>query len=122
MSSVGDPHFSIRINGTTVGYYRSSRGVRQGCPQSPYLFTIVMKFFSVMITACARTSLIPTPYVRGDFSVSHLMFADDLIVFSKANPIAADNLRSFLEHFRRFSGLAVNWSKSSIFFSNSFGR
>ena len=82
------------------------------------LFIIVMEFFSVIMTACTRTTLIPTLYVQGDFSVSHLMFIDDLIVFSKANPIATYNHRNFLEHFRRFSRLLVSRSKSSIFFSD----
>lgn len=46
------------------------------------------------------------------------MFTDDLIVFSGASTYAATNLKHFLDHFRRFTALGVNWAKNSIFFAN----
>ena len=46
------------------------------------------------------------------------MFADDLIVFSRANTFATANLKHFLDHFKMFTGLGVNWAKSAIFFAN----
>lgn len=50
--------------------------------------------------------------------ISHIMFADDLIVFSKGTPLAAANRHALLNHFSWFSGLGVNWAKSSVFFFN----
>lgn len=50
--------------------------------------------------------------------ISHIMFADDLIVFSKGTPLAAANLHALLNHFSWFSGLGVNWAKSFVFFSD----
>lgn len=65
------------------------------------VFTITFSFYHcdgvlfLMMTAYASSSLIPTPYKRPGVSVSQLMFADDLVVFSIATSYAAYNLQIF---------------------------
>lgn len=81
-------------------------------------FTLVMEFFSAMMNSCADFMLIPTPHTRSCMAISHLMFADDLVVPSKCSATTAYNLKMFLDNYQKFSGLALNWRKSSIFFSN----
>ncbi|MFX5245330.1 hypothetical protein ABTD35_21360, partial [Acinetobacter baumannii] len=71
-----------------------------------------------MMDNYAASHLIPSPFVKPTITISHLMFADDLIVFSKASLLAAANLKHFLEQFKRFTGLGVNWSKSALFLAN----
>lgn len=115
---VTEAQFSILVNGSFESYFEGTRGLRQGCPPSPFLFTIVMEFFSLMMDRYAASHMIPSPFVKGNIIVSHLMFADYLIVFSKASPSAAANLKHFLENFKIFTGLGVNWSKSALFFAN----
>lgn len=94
-------------------------GLQQDCPLSPFLFTIVMEFFSAVLTTCANSMLVSTPFRKRDFSVSHLLFfADDVIIFSQSTPLVARNLKAFLDNFYKFSGLSISWQKSTIFFSN----
>ena len=41
--------FSININGELVGFFSSSRGLRQGDLLSSYLFVIIMELLSMML-------------------------------------------------------------------------
>lgn len=40
------PSFSVQFNGELGGYFQSSRGLRQGCSLSPYLFVLCMNVIS----------------------------------------------------------------------------
>lgn len=82
------------------------------------LIYLVMEFFSVVLIECDKNGLIPTPFVKGELAISHLIFADDVLIFAFALVEAAGNLRRFFHDFSVHSGLATNCSKSSLFFSN----
>jgi hypothetical protein len=51
--------------------------------------------------------------------VSHLLFADDLILFAKATSAEAVILHSYLDKYCSWYGQAINCSKSSIHFSKN---
>ena len=77
--------FSVLINGSPAGFFGSSRGLRQGDPLSPLLFLLVMKVRSRLLKMTEEGGFLrgfqASPNVRGGLHISHLLFADDTILF-----------------------------------------
>uniref|UniRef100_A0A2N9I4J4 Reverse transcriptase domain-containing protein n=1 Tax=Fagus sylvatica TaxID=28930 RepID=A0A2N9I4J4_FAGSY len=110
--------FSIMVNGSPSGFFGSSRGIRQGDPLSPLLFLLVMEVLSRMLCRTEEAGLIrgfqAGNSVQGGLSVSHLLFADDTIVFCDADPEQLLHLRMVLSCFEAVTGLGVNMGKSEL--------
>ena len=110
--------FSVLINGSPSGYFRSSRGLRQGDPLSPYLFVIGMEALSCLLKRAVEGNFISGCRFGGrdggEIVVSHLLYADDTIIFCEANPEQLMYLRWILMWFEAFSGLKINLNKSEI--------
>ena len=54
---------------------------------------------------------------RGCPKITHLFFADDSLLFCKANSEECEKLKEILEKYKAASGQKVNSDKSSIYFS-----
>ena len=81
-----------------------------------------MEFFSAGIFACVANGMIPSPFRKESSLISHLIFADDVVIFTKANTISAGNNKRFLEDFKFHTGLGINCEKSTVLFSNCDDR
>lgn len=69
------------MNGELAGFFNSKKGLRQGGSLSPYLFVICMNVLSRMIDQAALDRRIGYhPKCKG-LEITHLCFADDLMVF-----------------------------------------
>ncbi|KAJ9555234.1 hypothetical protein OSB04_009848 [Centaurea solstitialis] len=112
--------FSLAINGESVGFFKGARGLRQGDPISPYLFTIVMKGFNMALKHCIQQANTLFGFHDGchPLGISHLCFADDLFVFTRGDIASVDVLKRALELFRGWSGMVPSLEKSEVFFSN----
>ena len=107
MRCVSSVSMAIRVNGVLTDRLRPSRGIRQGDPISPYLFLLCAEGLS-----CLLKSMGPVYLSRGVRVgihapwISHLLFADDCIVFSEASQ---RGLRDFMRCLRPTARDRVNW-------------
>ena len=107
--------FSILINSSPSDFFGSSRGLRQGDPLSPFLFDIVMEALSRMLVAATAAGQFPGFTVGNVTSslmtMSHLLFADDTLVFCDADSNHITTLHGILPRFEEMSGLKINLGK-----------
>lgn len=75
---------SFLVNGKSVGYFDCKRGVRQGDPSSPLLFCLAKDVLSrSIILSMASNQLKPMLGPRGFATPSHILYANDILVFCK---------------------------------------
>lgn len=86
-------------------FFGPQRGLRQGDPLSLFLFIMAAEVLSRLIRRADDYGLLHGIKVaRTAPSVSHLMFADDLLIFYWANGREAMALNDILTHYTNWSG------------------
>lgn len=106
--------YSIIINGKPRGRIKPSRGIRQGDPISPFIFVIDMDYLSRILLHLEKTGKIRGVVLHENLNLTHLLFADDILLFVEDNDDSIENLRYGFNIFEAASGLNINRSKSSI--------
>ena len=114
---ISSTKFSVLVNGSAQGFFGGSRGLRQGDPLSPFLFIIVMDVLSRFISravSVGRLSGFRVGEGRRGETVSHLLFADDTLIFCKDEVRELACLKDILLCFQAVSGLKINMEKSEL--------
>lgn len=101
--------YSVLINREPKGNITPTRGLRQGDPISPYLFLICAEGLTSMLRKEKGEGLIRGILVcRGAPQISHLLFADDCIIFRKACVEEGNRVLKVLADYERESGQKLN--------------
>ena len=118
MSCVSSVSTSIMVNGEALDPIYPSRGIRQGDPLSPYLFILCMDFLGQLIEEkCSLKEWQPVRASQGGPAFSHLLFANDLVLFAKVDYANGVAIREVLDVFCGVSGQTISEAKSRVFFS-----
>lgn len=110
--------FSVKVNGALEGYFAAKSGLRQGDPLSPYLFVIAMEVLTVCLKKFALSTDFKYHWKTKDPSITHIIFADDILLFSRGDVDSVNVLLNGVKVFSEISGLKVNPEKSAVFFGN----
>lgn len=115
---ISSSNIAVMLNGNPFKEFKPSRGIRQEDPLSPYLFILYMEVLSRLlyhletIKKVQGIKLTPKSPL-----ISHLFFADDLLLFTKADLGSCQNMLDAINMFSIASGQVINFSKSGLFFS-----
>lgn len=92
--------FSMIINGRKTRHFLPSRGLRQGDPLSPYLFILCQEVLSRLIERefIARNIHVVKMNPNSP-AFTHIMYADDLMLFAKASSREVKILDDFFEKY-----------------------
>jgi hypothetical protein len=120
MACVKFVSYSVTVNGDVVEKIYPSRGLRQGDSISPCLFMLCAEVFSSLLHNAQMKGLISSvPTSKKGPSISHLFFADDSLVFCKANNVEWRGILKIIQTYERGLGQKINMEKTAVFFSRN---
>ena len=120
---IGSCWFSIMVNGSPAGFFKSSRGLRQGDPISPALFIIAADYLSrALDNLILGDKTMTFKSSRSSPEVSHLAYADDILIFTQAADASLHKLKNFLDDYMAASGQLINLHKSNFLIAPGFSE
>lgn len=123
MQCVSTVSFSVLLDGSPFGFFKPSRGLRQGNPLSAFLFILGMEVLSCLVLRGeSEGSLHGLKIARHAPPIAHLLFANDLMFFLRANPREVSSLRVILNMFELWTAQTTHLTKSFVSFSNNMNQ
>ncbi|KAL0404118.1 UNVERIFIED_CONTAM: hypothetical protein Sradi_2052600 [Sesamum radiatum] len=107
--------FSVLINGSLSGFFKSTRGLRQGDPLTPTLFVLAAEYFSRNLNRLMEID--KSLAFKGSQGISHLAYADDILIFTNSREKSLETVMEFLQEFEHTSGQLISPEKSSFIIS-----
>lgn len=109
------PYFSIGMNGSLFGFFKATRGLRQGGPLSLYLFILTMEGLSGIMKRASCSNQYRYHWRCRKNQITHLNFADNLMLFCHGDIQSVGIIKDSMDEFMKISGLSINYGKISLF-------
>lgn len=89
--------FAVLIDGSASNVSTPSRGLRQGCPMSPFIFLLVVEGLSRVVNEYKRDGVAKGIKVIITLALSHLLFVDDVILIGTSSVREAEKYKEILD-------------------------
>ena len=110
--------FAVMVKGCPTGFFKGNKGIHQGDPLSLYH----CPSYGVLVYTnghCCCSWWYPIYEKRMRNYVSHLLYAEDMLIFLKASRKSIMKMNNLLQTFSSQTRLCINKSKSKMYFSKS---
>jgi len=117
---IDNPWISPLFNGRPSNFFQARRGIRQGCPLSPFLYILMANTLNRKISAERTAGSLPGLKSSTDVvPLNHSLFADDSLLLGGASTRIAKAFDSVLKSYYRVTGTLINERKSEIYSWNT---
>ena len=106
--------YAVMINGSQSNFFRPTRGVRQGCPLSPYIFLLVAEALSIIILKAKVEGTIKGIKVTELEEATHTLFVDDVLLFGEGFISNLEAMKALIDRYTKSTRMVVNINKSNL--------
>ena len=92
------------INGSPSNFFRASRGLRQGCPLSPFLFLLIVDALSRIIFYVKRTGSFKGIKITISVDLTHILFVDDVVMMGEGTQENLKEEEKIMELYKKAMG------------------
>eukprot|EP00253_Pinus_taeda_P024699 PITA_24699 len=104
------------VNGRPTNFFQAQRGIRQGCPLSPFLYILMADSLSRKLAVEKSVGSLPGLKPSEVSSpLKHALFADDSLLLRGVSTRIAKAFDNVLKSYCRVTGALINESKSEIY-------
>lgn len=113
----------VLLNGEKTENFKPNSGLCQGDPLFLYLFVLGMEKLSQLIQFFVDAKMwVLVKASRNGPRVSHVFFADDLILFPEVTVDNTKLMRKCIDEFCKILGQQVSYEKSCVYISGNVGH
>ena len=106
------PWIAPLVNGKPTEFFQASRGLRQGCPLSPFLYILMVETLNKQIIVEKEVGYIPGIKIsQGINPINHSLFADDSLLLGGASLKIALAFKDILQTYCIISSTLINEKK-----------
>eukprot|EP00253_Pinus_taeda_P013625 PITA_13625 len=117
---IESPWIAPLVNGSPTNFFQAQRGIRQGCPLSPFLYILMADSLSRKLAVEKSVSSLPgLKPSEVSTPLNHDLFTDDSLLLGGVSTRIAKAFDNVLKSYCRVTGALINESKSGIYSWNA---